>query len=78
MSRRRWFVDIWDDDDPAIVRMREALALQPVTSAPERPDDAGQTPDATTRRERIAALVHRIEIGDLSAVATLRELLGGR
>jgi hypothetical protein len=77
VSGRRWFVDIWDDDDPAIVRGREAMTLRP-TEEPTRQDDAGEAPDATTRRERIAALVHRIEIGDLSAVATLRELLGGR
>jgi hypothetical protein len=74
VPRARWFVDIWDEDDPAVARMREALAPRP-TEAPERPEAPEAVPDVTTRRERIAALVRRIEVGDLSAVAMLRELL---
>lgn len=77
MARARFFVDLWDDDDPAITRMREALALQPTPEPPGRPEapEAAAAADATTRRERVAALVQRIEAGDLSAVATLRQLL---
>ena len=74
MARSRWLVDPWDDDDPAIVRMREALALRP-TEEPGRPDPSKEAPDSATRRERVSALVWRIETGDLSAVATLRQLL---
>jgi hypothetical protein len=74
MSRHRWFVDVWDDDDPAIARMREALALRPV-EPPRQPEAPGEAPDGATRRERVSALVQRIENGDLSAVATLRELM---
>ena len=85
MSRSRWVYDLWaewdDGRDPALLRGREALTLR----APGPSDGAGVASGATsgpdaalttaTRRERIAALVHRIENGDLSAVATLRELL---
>jgi hypothetical protein len=52
--------------------MRDALALRP----PDTPEPKNGPPDGATRRERIAALVRRIEAGDLSAVATLRQLLG--
>jgi hypothetical protein len=69
-------IDPWSDDDPAIVRMRVALALRP-TEEPGRPEPQAAVPNGSTRRERIAALVQRIESGDLSAVATLRELLVG-
>jgi hypothetical protein len=74
MARARWFVDVWDQDDPAVVKMREALALRP-TEPPGRPETPEAAPDATTRRERVAALVQRIQAGDLSATATLRQLL---
>jgi hypothetical protein len=71
----KWrYIDAWDDADPAIVRGREALALRP-TEEPERPKTPEAVPDATTPRERVAALVQRIENGDLAAVATLRQLL---
>ena len=73
MSKWR-YIDPWSDDDPAIVRGREALALRP-TDEPRRPEASKEAPDATTRRERVAVLVRRIEAGDLSAVATLRQLL---
>jgi len=65
--------DPWADDDPAIVRGRVGLALRPV-EAPTPPDASSGAPGGATRRERLAALVHRIEADDLSAIATLREL----
>jgi hypothetical protein len=74
MSKWR-HIDPWSDDDPAIARMRAALALQPTPEPSERPEARGDAPDAAAPRERIAALVQRIETGDVSAVATLRELL---
>jgi hypothetical protein len=70
-------LDPWADTDPAIVRMREALALRPV-EPPTPPDPSSEAPDGATRRERVAGLVRRIEAGDLSAVATLREVLADR
>lgn len=83
----RWVVDMFDDDDPAVRLGREALALRP-TEEPESatPPPSGVTtaPDASepvdgplSRRARISALVARVQTGDLSAVAALRELLGG-
>jgi hypothetical protein len=61
----------------ALTRMREALALRP-TDAPGRPEGSEVAPNSTTRREPIAALVLRVEKGDLAAVATLRELLADK
>jgi hypothetical protein len=71
-------------NDPAIALMREALALSP-TESPGQSEtrEGGSASDAgdssalagAPRRERIAALVRRIEAGDLSTVAMLRELL---
>jgi hypothetical protein len=84
MSKWR-YVDEWSDDDPAIRRLRDALALR-LVDARERADDAGVAADSSeddvaslddaTRRERVAALVERIKDGDLSAVEPLRRLLG--
>jgi hypothetical protein len=80
--RRRWFVDIWDDDDPALARMRDALAPRPVAAPgagglPVVAPESTPTPDrsAVERRSRVASLVQRIKAGDLSAVDLLRELL---
>jgi hypothetical protein len=75
----KWrYVDRWSEDDPAVTLMRDALALRPVEE-PSRPEASADTRlDATTRRERIAQVVRRIEAGDLSAVDTLRELLSNR
>jgi hypothetical protein len=75
LSVSKWrTLDEWDPDHPAIVRMREALALRPV-EPPDRPNGSGEAPDVASRRERIAGLVRRIEAGDLSAVESLRQLL---
>jgi hypothetical protein len=82
----KWrYIDPWSEDDPAIVRMREALALRPAISAQGRANDAGATSEVTrdadpaseraTRRERVAALVRRPEAGDTSTVDALRRLL---
>jgi hypothetical protein len=84
MSKWR-YIDPWSDDDPAVARMREALALRAVEPAPDardaiRVDDVttpepDEAPALPTRRERIAALVARVSAGDLSAVDLLRRLL---
>lgn len=88
-ERRRsaWsaLADDWSDDNPAIVRGREAL--QRLQEAPGRPEaiDVESTPtsepvaapDGFSRRERIAQLIARVQSGDLSAVEALRNLLDG-
>ena len=83
MSKWR-YVDEWSDDDPAIRRLRDALAIR-LVDARERVAAAGVSADSTeddvasldpeTRRERIAVLVRRIKDGDQSAVEPLRRLL---
>jgi hypothetical protein len=85
MSKWR-YVDEWSDDDPAIRRLRDALALR-LVDARGRAVDAGVAADSTedpvasldpaTRRERVASLVRRLEDGDQSAVEPLRRLLPG-
>lgn len=67
--------DPWSDDDPAIVRMREALALRPPEAL-----EATETPDpgpaaVETRRERVAALLARVRAGDRTATGLLRSLI---
>ena len=85
---RRW-VSIWDDDDPAVARMREVLKPPPLPEAPEprqkalRPPQSAPEPVAapepsTGRRERIADLIAHVRAGDLSAVDLLREVLDRR
>src|SRR5262245_18192168 len=65
--RRRFFVDIWDDDDPVVRRLCDAIAPEPV-DAPEPPQRAEVAPDSTLwpvrpseesqqRRTRIAQLI---------------------
>jgi hypothetical protein len=82
---RGWFVDPFDDDDPAVRRLRAAIAPRPV-DAPGACEPSTVAPDATPepkraadesqrRRGRIAQLIARIKAGDLSAVDLLRELL---
>ena len=71
--------DRWDDDDPAIQRMRDALALQ---AAPRTAQNAPQRPPtvevaSVSRHEAIGQLVRRIRSGDLSAVELLRRLIDG-
>jgi hypothetical protein len=88
MTRRNaWsaMADEWDPErDPAQIRMREALALQPPLSPSRKPRDrrspsrwrpepAEPAPDP--RRGRIAELVARVQAGDLSAVEMLRRLV---
>lgn len=89
-KRSAWSVGMWDDWDveksEALRRTRDALALQPVQEprrAEERPEVAPAAisepvlaPVAFSRREKVAQLVARVQAGDLSAVAALRELLG--
>jgi hypothetical protein len=83
--RRRWFVDPFDDDDPAVRRLRDAIAPRPV-DAPQGAGKAAVTPDTTpdpqraqkesqTRRGRIAQLVARVRAGDLAGVDLLRRAL---
>jgi len=83
--RRRWFVDIWDDDDPAVRRLRDAIASRPV-DAPGAPEPSKVAPDTTQaaepaaeesqrRRGRIQQLVARLRAGDLSARQALEDLL---
>lgn len=52
----RWRFDIWSDDDPAVRRVREAIASSPAMAAdapqtaqdaPERPFDIEVAPDPT-------------------------------
>ena len=67
----RWQLDPWADDDPAIVRMREALEpRQPGQDAPGRPERAEVAPastppvNATPRpdvRARVAELLSRFK-----------------
>lgn len=84
MTRSRWFVDIWSDDDPAVARMREARALtSPLEAAPPEPapDPIPPMPerlDPEVKRSRIAELLARIQAGDLSASEMLRRLLDNR
>lgn len=74
----------WDDDDPAIRLMRQAHALLPPPEPVERPRTAETAqaappeppPVDRTRRERVAALLERVRAGDLSAVESLRRILG--
>jgi hypothetical protein len=88
--RTAWSVlaDEWDPDHPAIRRMREALALEPTPERPQpaqdgpgRPEpvavasESTPAPDESTRRNRIAELVARVQAGDLSAVDVLRRTL---
>jgi hypothetical protein len=87
MTRRTWVADIWSDDDPAMRRMRDALALaptpEPVQDAAQRPDPAdvasvatpAPAPAEAPRENPVAALVRRVQAGDLSAVDMLRRLL---
>lgn len=81
MSRFR-YVDPWSPDDPAQLRMREALALQPTEEPGEPKVAADATADApldpATRRARVAELKPLAEAGDRSALAALRMLLLGR
>jgi hypothetical protein len=76
----KWrYVGEWSDDDPAIRRLRDALALRLVDAgvAAASTEDAGASLDPATRRERIAGLVYRLKDGDLSTVEPLRRLLPG-
>lgn len=72
----RWFVDIYDDDDPAVQMTREAErrfaeSLTAPEKAPPRPDLPPVSPQA-----RVSQLVARVRAGDLSAVDELRRLVG--
>jgi hypothetical protein len=50
--RRRWFVDIWDEDnDPAVRRLREAMAPRPI-DAPRSPDKAEVAPPPSPEPKR--------------------------
>lgn len=83
MSRWSHF-DEWDPEtDPALRRMRDALA-QTAQEAPGRPEpleaDTGSCdpepaiPEAS-KAARVSQLVARIRAGDLSAVDALRRLI---
>jgi hypothetical protein len=82
---RRWFVDPFDDDDPAVRRLRDAIAPRPVdalgASGPPRvardttPEPKRDAEESQRRRGRIAELVRRVRAGDLCAVDLLGELL---
>lgn len=71
-------VSIWDEDDPGLVRLREALALQPTPEPVQDAHSASEAPeveqDAT--RATVASLRDRVARGDRSAADRLRELLG--
>jgi hypothetical protein len=73
MGRWRW-LDEWDDDDPALARMREALTPREAITAPDAPEPVVAAPLDTA--EEIAALTARIRAGDRSVVDRLRRLLG--
>ena len=82
MTRWRLWAE-WEDDDPALVRMREALALEAPAEAPPEPapDPVPPMPerlDPEVKRSRIAELLARIQAGDLSASEMLRRLLDNR
>lgn len=88
--RRTWSAnDIWDENDPALRRLREAIApRQPVPDAPgqaepveavsEPTEPIAEPPSIPRRRDHIGELVARVRNGDLSAVDMLRKLLDGR
>jgi hypothetical protein len=87
--RSAWsaFGDEWDPDrDPALLRMRDALALnaQDGPGRPERaevepgscdPAPALPVPSKQAKQARVSQLVARIRAGDLSAVDALRRLI---
>jgi hypothetical protein len=84
--RTAWsaLADEWDPNHPAIRRMQDALALQPVQEAPQRPEPAEVESEPTpepaavpesSRRQRIQDLIQRSRNGDLSATDILRRLL---
>jgi hypothetical protein len=82
MTRRTWVYDPWADDDEAIVRMRDALALEPTPEPVEAEPKPAPIPEPVapeeTKRGRVAELVARVQAGDLSAVEMLRRLIDGR
>jgi hypothetical protein len=81
----RWSrFDEWDPDrDPALRRMREALAqnAQEAGGRPEpaEPDSGSCDPQPAlpepSKQARVSQLVARIRAGDLSAVDALRRLI---
>jgi len=88
MSRWDHIADLWSPDNPAVVRLRNAL--QPAQDAPERPFPMEPAHAAmpeppprlseSERRERIAVLVARLEAESADPVAAdqLRRLLDQR
>jgi hypothetical protein len=81
--RSAWsaFADEWDPDhDPALLRMRDALAQD----GPGRPERSEVEPGSCdpqpalpepSKQARVSQLVARIRAGDLSAADTLRRLI---
>ena len=91
MSKWSYISDLWSEDNPAVVRLRNAL--QGPQDAPERPFPIDVAPvpipevpvrlseeQKRERLERIAALVARLEAesGDAVAADQLRRLLDQR
>ncbi len=81
-ERRSWsvFADEWDPDhDPALLRMRDALALGRVAAPgpPESPEVAAEdaAPEIAVPDE-VEALTTRLRSGDLSVRERLRRLIG--
>ena len=84
--RSAWSSGMWDDwdpeKDPGLRRMAESMRLRPPETAPERPEpiEVAPAPEPTaqtfSRSEKVALLVQRVRAGDLSAISSLRELLG--
>jgi hypothetical protein len=77
MTRARFGpVSMWDDDDPAVRRSREALIRNTVVPAQE-PPPAPEAPELEPEpnREHLRRLRDRVAAGDRSAAAALRDLL---
>lgn len=79
--RSAWsHVGEWDDDDPALTRMRDALALgasETPPEAPGRPEPSAVAPVVTSEDERaeLAVLAERLKAGDVSVRQRLAALL---
>lgn len=68
--------DIFSENDPAVRRLREAIARKPLPEPVERPEAIDRRSEPVmSRSARVSSLVARIRAGDLSAVDALRALL---
>ena len=80
--RSGWYThDLFADDDPGIVNGRRPFEVprnvhpDPAPEPLERPETPVPVQAATSRRDRVSALVQRVRAGDLSAVDGLRRAL---